>query len=147
MVTNNNKNTNGRKRYFTDEQNLIDDQDTISYDDQPTLSEQHVDNFGQTRITDDEQFKDDDIEFSTEFLADEKQIDDDNTDDFMSQSFGWLAVVLAILAFFTMPVLFGVAGIVLGFISRNRGFVWLGNTAIVLSVLALIIQLIIFPFV
>src|SRR5699024_5860872 len=110
-------------------------------------SEQHVDNFGQTRITDDEQFKDDDIEFSAEFLADDEQIDEDNTDDFMSQSFGWLAVVLAILAFFTMPVLFGIAGIVLGFISRNRGFVWLGNTAIVLSALALIIQLIIFPFV
>lgn len=130
-----------RKRYFTD------DQQTSSYDGEQHLSEQHVDNFGQTRITDDEQFIDDDFEFAAEFLAEERQKADDDTDAFMSQSFGWLAVVLAVLAFFTMPILFAAAGIVLGFISRNRGHVWLGNTAIVLSVLALIIQLIIFPFV
>jgi|SRR5690625_64639 len=130
-----------RKRYFTDEQ------PSSAYDEEQRLSEQHVDNFGQTRITDDESLRDDDTEFAAEFLADEKQKADEDTDAFMSQSFGWLAVVLAVLAFFTMPILFAAAGIVLGFISRNRGHLWLGNTAIALSVLALIIQLIIFPFV
>lgn len=130
-----------RKRYFTDEP------ETAALNDEERLSEQHVDNFGQTRITDDEQARENDIEFASEFISEEKRQADVDTDEFMNQSFGWLAVVLAILAFFTMPILFGIAGIVLGFISRNRGHLWLGNTAIVLSVLALIIQLIIFPFV
>lgn len=134
-------NTNERKRYFSEAPQ------SSTIDDEQRLEEQHVDNFGQTHITDYDDTKGNDIEFASEFITEDKKEADLDTDEFMNQSFGWLAVVLAILAFFTMPILFGVAGIVLGFISRNRGHVWLGNTAIALSVLALIIQLIVFPFV
>lgn len=138
MTRDHDDNSGTRKRYFSN-----DPYSTSNLDDQSFLDEP----LEKRDLMNEEQLNDDDVEFSAEFLAEEEQDANKDTDEFMMQALGWLAVVVAILAFFTMPVLFATAGIVLGFISRNRGHLWIGNTAIVLSILALIIQLLIFPFV
>jgi|SRR5690625_306614 len=128
-----------RKRYFSDEPYTMPDQkDHLKYDD--------LDNYERDSIRDEHRLKEHDFELSREFLAEDDGHSDDLSDDFMMQALGWLAIVLSVLAFFTMPILFAAAGIILGFVTRNRGYIWIGNTAIVLSIIALIIQLLIFPF-
>lgn len=61
--------------------------------------------------------------------------------------FGWLALILAVLSFFTAPILLGAAGIIFGFVSKSRGADTLGNTAIVAGAISIIIALFIAPFV
>ncbi len=59
---------------------------------------------------------------------------------------GWAALVLSILSLFVMPILFGAAGIVLGFIARRRGAEGLGAWAIGIGVLSIIVGIFILPF-
>ncbi|MRH43106.1 DUF4190 domain-containing protein [Aquibacillus halophilus] len=61
--------------------------------------------------------------------------------------FGWLAVILAVLSFFVMPIIFGAAGIIFGFVSRGRGADTLGNTAIIAGAISIVITLFVAPFV
>lgn len=63
------------------------------------------------------------------------------------KGFGYIALALSILSLFvtSAPVLFGVAGIVLGFIARNRGATGLGNWAIGLGALSVVISLFFIP--
>ncbi|MDC3415538.1 hypothetical protein [Aquibacillus salsiterrae] len=61
--------------------------------------------------------------------------------------FGWLALILSVLSFFVAPILLGAAGIIFGFISKNRGADTLGNTAITAGAISIIITLFIAPFV
>jgi len=128
-----------RKRYFSDEPYVMPERDS-------RLNDEPLDDHEPQTMRDENRLRDHDFELSREFLAEDDSRSDDYSDDFMMQSLGWLAIVLSVLAFFTMPILFAAAGIILGFVTRNRGFVWIGNTAIVLSIIALIIQLLIFPF-
>ncbi|WP_407268403.1 DUF4190 domain-containing protein [Radiobacillus sp. PE A8.2] len=60
---------------------------------------------------------------------------------------GWLALILAALSFFIMPVILGAAGIIFGFVSKSRGADTLGNTAIIAGAISIIITLFIAPFV
>jgi len=88
-----------------------------------------------------------DEEFSTEFTANDaisSYEEDDETDE-SNNMIGWVAVALSILSLFMMPVLFGGAGIVVGFISRNRNAEWLGNTAIIVGVISILISLFFLP--
>ncbi|MFD2446079.1 hypothetical protein ACFSO7_19145 [Bacillus sp. CGMCC 1.16607] len=59
---------------------------------------------------------------------------------------GFAAIILSILSLFVLPVLFGAAGIVLGFIARRKGSEGLGNWAIGLGALSIIIGIFIVPF-
>jgi len=59
---------------------------------------------------------------------------------------GAIALALSLLALFYAPVLFGAAGIIVGFIARRRGASGLGNWAIGIGVVAMIIDLFIDPF-
>jgi hypothetical protein len=59
---------------------------------------------------------------------------------------GFAAIVLSILSLFVMPILFGAAGIVLGFIARRRGSEGLGNWAIGLGAISIIVGMFILPF-
>src|SRR5690625_99856 len=71
-----------------------------------------------------------DEEFSTEFTADDSMINSEFKEDVDNQAtnvMGWAAVILSVLSLFFMPILFGGAGIIVGFISRNREAEWLGN--------------------
>jgi hypothetical protein len=59
---------------------------------------------------------------------------------------GTVALALSILSLFVMPILFGAAGIVLGFIARRRGAESLGSWAIGLGAVSIIIGIFILPF-
>ncbi|MEH7272916.1 DUF4190 domain-containing protein [Neobacillus vireti] len=59
---------------------------------------------------------------------------------------GWAALVLSILSLFVMPILFGAAGIVLGFVARRRGAEGLGAWAIGIGVLSIVVGIFILPF-
>lgn len=94
--------------------------------------------------TSDTQFKNE--EFSTEFTADDAittNKDENNTET--NSIIGWVAIALSALSLFMMPVLFGGAGIIVGFISRKRNVEWQGTTAIVIGVISIIISLFFLP--
>ncbi|MDQ6599674.1 MULTISPECIES: hypothetical protein [Bacillus] len=59
---------------------------------------------------------------------------------------GYVALALSILSLFVLPILFGAAGIVLGFIARGRGATGLGAWAIGIGVVSIIIGIFILPF-
>jgi hypothetical protein len=59
---------------------------------------------------------------------------------------GFLALALSILSLFVMPILFGAAGIIVGFIARSRGARGLGAWAIGIGVVSIIIGIFITPF-
>ncbi|MCP8616881.1 DUF4190 domain-containing protein [Salirhabdus salicampi] len=60
---------------------------------------------------------------------------------------GWAAIVLAFLSFFMWPFLMGIAGIVVGVMAKRRGADTLGNIAITAAIAALVIRLVIAPFI
>ena len=59
---------------------------------------------------------------------------------------GTLALALSILSLFVLPILFGAAGIVLGFVARARGAQGLGSWAIGIGAVSIIIGIFILPF-
>ncbi|WP_374721672.1 hypothetical protein [Peribacillus tepidiphilus] len=62
------------------------------------------------------------------------------------RGFGYAALILSILSLFVWPILFGAAGIVLGFIAQRRGAVSLGAWAIGIGAFSIIIGIFILPF-
>jgi hypothetical protein len=59
---------------------------------------------------------------------------------------GTLALILSILSLFVLPILFGAAGIVLGFVARRRGATGLGAWAIGIGAISIVIGIFILPF-
>lgn len=59
---------------------------------------------------------------------------------------GFLALALSILSLFVAPILFGAAGIILGFVARRRGAEGLGNWAIGIGAISIIVGVFILPF-
>jgi len=59
---------------------------------------------------------------------------------------GYAALALSILSLFVLPILFGAAGIVLGFIARAKGATGLGAWAIGIGVVSIVIGIFILPF-
>lgn len=57
----------------------------------------------------------------------------------------WSALALSILSLFILPVLFGAAGIVLGFIARRKGSS-IGSWAIGIGLISILVGLFILPF-
>lgn len=90
-------------------------------------------------------------ELATEITADDNQDTDQRSVDeetFQANSvMGWIALILSIASYFMMPVILGSAGIIVGFIARNRGAQTLGNTAIIAGIVSILITLFILPFV
>lgn len=76
-----------------------------------------------------------------------KNNDHGDVDDQVSSVPGWIGLALSVLSFFMMPIIFGGAAIIIGFVARNRGAVWLGNTAIAIGVISIIVRLFFIPFV
>ncbi|WP_376767992.1 hypothetical protein [Neobacillus endophyticus] len=77
--------------------------------------------------------------------------DRDETDLFPEKAaggtgLGTVALALSILSLFVLPILFGAAGIVLGFVARNRGARALGAWAIGIGAVSIIIGIFILPF-
>ncbi|MFG6494161.1 DUF4190 domain-containing protein [Fictibacillus sp. UD] len=59
---------------------------------------------------------------------------------------GVIAIILSVLSLFILPVLFGAAGIIVGFIARRQGAHSLGNWAIGIGIVSIIISLFFAPF-
>lgn len=87
-------------------------------------------------------------EFAVPVQRTREPIYDRETDEVTEngQGFGWTAIALSILSLFVLPVLFGAAGIIVGFIARRRGAETLGSWAIGIGAVSIIIGLFIAPF-
>ncbi|MCT2537578.1 DUF4190 domain-containing protein [Aquibacillus koreensis] len=83
-------------------------------------------------------------EFNRPMRAEEKETEMRSE---VKTGFGWLAIILAALSFFVMPIIMGAAGIIFGFVAKGRGADTLGNTAIVAGAISIAISLFITPFV
>lgn len=80
---------------------------------------------------------------------DDKIVDRENDMDMGNQVAnvpGWIGLALAVLSFFMMPIILGGAAIIVGFVARGRDATWLGNTAIALGVISIIVRLFFIPF-
>ncbi|GIO27561.1 hypothetical protein [Ornithinibacillus bavariensis] len=90
-----------------------------------------------------------DEETAAELTADDYRrsvaVDDDTEQ--ASSAMGWIALALSIASFFWAPILLGGAGIIVGFIARNRNANTLGNIAIAAGAISILITLFILPFV
>lgn len=59
---------------------------------------------------------------------------------------GFTALALSIISLFVLPILFGAAGIILGFVARRRGSTATGNWAIGIGAVSIIVGIFILPF-
>jgi hypothetical protein len=59
---------------------------------------------------------------------------------------GMGALALSILSLFVLPILFGAAGIILGFVARRRGAESMGSWAIGIGAVSIIVGMFILPF-
>lgn len=91
-----------------------------------------------------------DEETAAELRADDVDnsvnMDDDDDDIDVNSAIGWVSVALAAISFFWLPILFGAAAIITGFVARNRHANVLGNIAIVAGAIAIIMSLFMRPF-
>ncbi|MGO4887189.1 DUF308 domain-containing protein [Anaerobacillus sp. MEB173] len=71
---------------------------------------------------------------------------DDREDATEGRGVGVFALVLSILSLFFLPVILGAAGIIVGFIARRNGANALGNWAIGIGVVSIVITLFFAPF-
>ncbi len=81
-------------------------------------------------------------------LVDHDVTDRDKTemdDTELQNVYGWISIALSVVSFFLLPFILAVAGIVVGFIARTKGAPILGNTAIVIGALSIIVRLFILP--
>src|SRR5699024_549384 len=72
-------------------------------------------------------------------------IEDSVHDQELSSVYGWFAIALSVIAFFVAPILFAAAGIIVGFVSRVKEAPVLGNTAIGIGFVALIVRFLLAP--
>ncbi|WP_088102482.1 DUF4190 domain-containing protein [Halalkalibacter urbisdiaboli] len=82
------------------------------------------------------------------FAAEERETTDAmNEDDVAAgRGVGTFAIVLSILSLFFLPVLLGAAGIVVGFVSRRYGSTSLGNWAIGIGAISILMTVFFSPF-
>lgn len=85
------------------------------------------------------------IDYDDSVLADDEDHNEGITN--VNSFVGWAALALSVLSFFFLPIILGGAGIIVGFIARNRDSVWLGNTAIATGIISIILTLFIVPFI
>lgn len=84
-----------------------------------------------------------DEEYAAELAADDY---DANDNPEVISMYGWIGLALSVISFFMWPVVLGLAGIVLGFVSRSKGANVLGNIAITVGVISILISLFMLPF-
>ncbi|MGM9926651.1 MAG: DUF4190 domain-containing protein [Bacillus sp. (in: firmicutes)] len=58
---------------------------------------------------------------------------------------GYIALFLSILSFFIFPLIFGLLGIVVGFIAQRNGAISLGAWAVFISTLSIILSVFVIP--
>ncbi|UOQ47434.1 DUF4190 domain-containing protein [Gracilibacillus caseinilyticus] len=60
--------------------------------------------------------------------------------------YGWIGLIAAIASFFVWPLIMAIGAIVLGFISKKQGADTLGNSAIAIGIISIILSMILIPF-
>jgi hypothetical protein len=91
-------------------------------------------------------------EYARELAADQydpeaggSRANDDQTDHRRvlegGKGVGWLALVFSVIALFFLPIVLGIAGIIIGYIALREGARTLGGWAIGIGCLAVLIQL------
>jgi hypothetical protein len=88
-------------------------------------------------------FGDDREEYATEIVPDNNEIKEKDREHRHEAvtTYGWIGIVLSFLSFLVWPLFLGITGIVLGFVSRSKGADTLGNIAIGLGVVAILLRL------
>lgn len=84
-------------------------------------------------------------ETAAEIIEPEVKEPEEERDENIQNVYGWIAIALSAISFFFIPILFAGAGIILGFIARNRDANILGNTAITIGIISLLVRLLIIP--
>jgi hypothetical protein len=79
----------------------------------------------------------DDEEYGSEIVPERRETGNEET----VTVYGWIGIVLSFLSFLIWPLLFAASGIILGFVSRSKGADTLGNIAIGIGVLSIIVRL------
>lgn len=72
--------------------------------------------------------------------------DQSNPSDISGRSIGIFGFVLSVLSLLFMPILLGAAGIIVGFFARSRNAETLGNWAIAIGAISVIVSLFFSPF-
>lgn len=86
-------------------------------------------------------------EYAQELTADNLRDSEIPEDDANPGTFyGWAGIALALISFFVWPIILGAASIIFGFVARSRDVDTLGNIAIGLGAISMIIALFIIPF-
>lgn len=70
---------------------------------------------------------------------------DDNEED-VGKGIGFFALALSVISLIFLPIIFGGAGIIFGFIARRRGVTTLGNFAIGIGAVAILLTMFVSPF-
>lgn len=84
---------------------------------------------------------------SRPFEEEYEGLDENEGDDVTAgRGVGTFAIVLSVLSLFFLPILLGAAGIIVGFISRRNGARALGNWAIGIGALSIILTVFFSPF-
>ncbi|MDX8359572.1 MULTISPECIES: DUF4190 domain-containing protein [Bacillaceae] len=83
-------------------------------------------------------------ETSTEFAEPIQALG--STREVESNWVGWLSLALSIISLFVAPILFGAAGIILGFVARRRGAEGMGAWAIGIGIVSIVLGIFILPF-
>jgi hypothetical protein len=87
-------------------------------------------------------------EFSAELMVEEEdELERKDSHHEPVTVYGWIGIILSVLSFFAMPLILGAAGIILGFISRNRGANTLGNIAIIAGAVSVLFSVFLWPFI
>jgi hypothetical protein len=75
-----------------------------------------------------------------------RDTDDRETETSAGRGIGLSALALSIISLFVLPILFGAAGIILGFVARRRGATGTGNWAIGIGAISIFVGMFILPF-
>lgn len=72
-------------------------------------------------------------------------VEDGQDNEELKSISGWVSIALSAVSFFLLPFILAIAGIVVGFVARGREAPILGNIAIVIGALSIIVRLLILP--
>lgn len=121
------------------------------------MDEQNEFNRNQTGLEDRERpnLDDDRLNYDEEFASEAVKEDDiqdelmnieDRTDDpDLKNVYGWIGVALTLISFFIAPFIFAIVGIILGFVARRGNARILGNFAIGIGVVSILVRLFLLP--
>lgn len=92
-----------------------------------------------------------DEEFASEIVNDDDvpvepyTAEEEINDPDIKNVYGWIGLALSVISFFIIPALFAAVGIILGFVARRGEARILGNAAIIVGVVSILVRLFLLP--